>query len=68
MTRSFCKQIVGNSWKKFNEEGKALEYEKREITKKTVEKSCTKVRIQNFIFEVGEQFQKIKGKKLRKKL
>ena len=50
MTRSFCK--------KFNEEGKALEYKKREITKKTVDKSCTKVRIQNLIFEVGEQFKK----------
>ena len=30
MTRSFCK--------KFNEEGKALEYEKREITKKQLKK------------------------------
>ena len=42
MTRSFCKQIVGNSWKKFNEEGKALEYEKREITKKQLKKVVQK--------------------------
>ena len=62
MTGPFCKRIVGKSRKKFNEEGKVLEYEKREITKKQLKKVVQKLGFRILFLKLGNSSTKLKGK------